>query len=72
MKKFYRSTTDRKLSGVCGGLAQYLGVDTTLVRVVTVLAVLFTGIFPIVIAYLLMAILAPVRPDPARDVVSEQ
>ena len=40
-RKLYRSRTDRKLAGVCGGLAQYLNTDATLIRVLfVVLAVL--------------------------------
>jgi len=40
-RKLYRSKTDRKLAGVCGGLAQYFNVDATLIRVLfIVLAVL--------------------------------
>lgn len=35
MKKLYKSSTDRKIAGVCGGIAEYLGVDSTLVRIVT-------------------------------------
>lgn len=38
-----RSTTDRKISGVAGGLAQYLGMDPTLVRVLWVLAIAIPG-----------------------------
>ena len=32
-KKLYRSRTDVKISGVCGGIAEYLGIDSTIVRV---------------------------------------
>jgi phage shock protein C len=40
-RKLYRSRTDRKLAGVCGGLAQYFNLDATLIRVLfIVLAVL--------------------------------
>jgi phage shock protein C len=40
-RKLYRSKTDRKLAGVCGGLAQYFNIDATLIRVLfVVLAVL--------------------------------
>lgn len=34
MKKLYKSSMDRKIAGVCGGIAEYLGVDSTLVRIV--------------------------------------
>lgn len=60
-KKLYRSRTDRMVAGVCGGLAEYLDIDPTLVRVGVVLIALVTqgGIF---IAYLVMAIVVPESP----------
>lgn len=64
-KRLLRSATDRKISGVCGGLAEYLDVDSTVVRLVWVLVVVFTGIFPGVIAYLLAWIIMPEAPLPA-------
>ena len=33
-KKLYRSATDKKLAGVCGGLAKYLNIDVTIIRVI--------------------------------------
>ena len=42
-KKLYRSTTDKKIAGVCGGFAQYFDVDPTLVRVLLVLFCLLGG-----------------------------
>ena len=41
MKRLYRSETDRMLAGVCGGLADYLSVDATLIRLIWALVVLF-------------------------------
>lgn len=41
-KKLYRSKTDKKISGVCGGLAEYLAVDSTIIRILTVVAGLFS------------------------------
>ncbi|CAI6086005.1 PspC domain-containing protein [Cohnella sp. JJ-181] len=43
MRKLYRSTRDRKLFGVCGGLADYLGVDATLLRILLVIVTVFSG-----------------------------
>ncbi len=56
MRKLYKSRYDRKICGVCGGIAEYLGVDSTLVRIITVLLVAFAGmsIWIYVIAALLM------------------
>lgn len=56
-KKLERSTTDKMLGGVCGGLAEYLGVDATIVRIVSAAIILFTGVGPI--AYILAWILIP-------------
>ena len=33
-KKLYRSTSDKKICGVCGGIAKYLGIDPTIVRLI--------------------------------------
>jgi phage shock protein C len=60
-RKLYRSRTNRKLAGVCGGLAQYFNLDATLVRVLfIVLAVL--GASGLVI-YLAMWIIVPNEPQ---------
>ena len=43
-KKLFKSDTDKMLSGVCGGLAEYLGWDTSLVRLGVVVLTLCTGL----------------------------
>jgi phage shock protein C len=57
-KQLTRSTSNRMLSGVCAGLGEYLGIDPTIVRLLTVLA-FFTGFGGIAIVYLVMAIVVP-------------
>ncbi len=52
-----RSRTDRYLGGVCGGVASYLNMDATLVRILTVVITIFTGV-PVV-AYLVALFLMP-------------
>ena len=52
-----RSTTDRKIAGVSGGLASYLGVDPLLIRIGFVVAALTTGVG--LIAYAAMMVLLP-------------
>ena len=42
-KKLYRSRTDKTICGVCGGLAKYLNMDVTVVRLLAVLLTLFVG-----------------------------
>jgi phage shock protein PspC (stress-responsive transcriptional regulator) len=56
-RKLYRSRTDRKIWGVCGGLAKYFDIDPTIVRVVAV-ASLFAGSLGFWI-YIIMAIVVP-------------
>lgn len=57
-KQFKRSLNDRMLAGVCGGLAQYLGLDPSLVRIVYAILTVFTA-FAGVIIYILMWIIVP-------------
>ncbi len=43
-KTLYRPTDDRVLAGVCGGMARYFGLSSTLLRIVTLLLILFGGL----------------------------
>jgi len=54
-KQLTRSTSNRMLAGVCAGLGEYLGIDPTIIRLLTVLA-FFTGFGGIALVYLIMAI----------------
>jgi phage shock protein PspC (stress-responsive transcriptional regulator) len=57
-KRLYRTRDDQMVAGVCGGLARYLGVDPTLVRVVAVIALVFA--FPAaVVGYVLAWAIMP-------------
>ena len=56
-KKLFRSKKNRKLAGVCGGLAAYTNTDPTVVRIVYLLLFLFCGVG--LLAYLLMWLLMP-------------
>lgn len=58
MKKLHLST-DKKLSGVCGGIAEYFSIDPTVVRVAWVLVTVLSGFFPGIIAYIAAAIIIP-------------
>jgi len=59
-KKLYRSRTSKTIAGVCGGLAEYLNMDPTIVRVLWVL-LSFWG--PGLIAYIIMACIIPEAPE---------
>lgn len=56
-KKLYRSRYDRKISGICGGLADYLNSDPTLIRVLAVGSVLFSGGLALVLYVIAWAII---------------
>lgn len=59
-KRLHRSATDSKLAGVCGGLAEYWDVDSTVVRLVWVLLVIFPVPFvPAILGYLVAWIVIP-------------
>ena len=60
-KKLYRSRTDKKICGVCGGLAKYLNMDPTIVRLLVVLLTLFVG--GGLIAYIICALIMPEEPE---------
>jgi phage shock protein C len=59
-RKLYRSKTNRKLAGVCGGLAQYLNVDATVIRGALVLLAVLGGSG--LVLYLAMWIIVPDEP----------
>ncbi len=68
-KRLTRSRTDRMIGGVCGGLAEYLNMDATLMRVLVVVIALFTAAFPVAIIYLiLMAVIPDQQPGPPPSV----
>ena len=56
MKKLYKSQIDKKICGVCGGIAEYFGIDSTIVRLAWVLlsACFGSGIIVYIIAALVM------------------
>lgn len=60
-KKLYRSETDRKIAGVCGGLGEYTGVDSTIWRLIFIFLALPGGL-PGIIPYLLMWVIVPKKP----------
>lgn len=59
-KRLVRSTNDRKIAGVCAGIADYFDIDTTLVRVLWLLATLVPG--PNILAYIILWIAVPEGP----------
>lgn len=65
-KRLFRLTYDKKIAGICAGVARYLNVDVTLVRILTVAIVCVTGFVPGAIAYLLAWAIMPVDDGVSR------
>ena len=61
MKKLYLSSTEKKIGGVCGGIAEYFDIDPTFVRLLFILGGLLGGFT--IIAYLALWIISPRRPN---------
>ena len=59
MKKIYKSRTDKKIFGLCGGIAAALEVDSTLVRCIWIVGTCFSGIFLGIIVYAIVAFCLP-------------
>ena len=64
-KKLYRNTSNKMIAGVCSGLAEYISIDPTIVRLIWALIALSgAGI----LAYLIAAIIIPEKPSDIIDV----
>lgn len=73
-KRLYRSTKDKQVSGVCGGVAEYFKMDPTIVRIVFVIIAL-SSLGTALIAYLITSIVVPEMPsdyvpDESEDEIS--
>jgi len=63
MKRLYRSETDVKIAGVCGGIAEVFWIDPTVVRLVVVIAALATVVVPFVVGYLVAWWIVPTKSE---------
>lgn len=61
MKRVYRSTDNRIVAGICGGLGEYFDVDPVLVRLLYLLLTVFTGVVPGLIGYIIAMLIVPER-----------
>ncbi|MFQ5584501.1 MAG: PspC domain-containing protein [Calditrichia bacterium] len=59
MKRFYRSTKDQKIAGICGGLGEVFNIDSNIIRLLLILATLVSGFFPFVLTYIIAWIILP-------------
>ena len=68
-RHLYRSRKNRSIAGVCGGLAEYLGADVTLLRLVTLFMILFGGLS--IWAYIILWVVIPEEPV-AKNTIFEK
>jgi phage shock protein C len=59
MKRLTLSTTNKKLTGLCGGIAEYAGIDATVVRLIVLVGTLLTGILPGLFVYAAASVIVP-------------
>ena len=64
-KRMYRSSTNKILCGMCGGIAEYFGVDPTVVRAIYVILTFCTA-FSGALAYLILLLIIPERRNQIR------
>lgn len=62
-KKIYRLQSNKMIGGVCAGLAEYLDIDSTLIRLLFVALSLLTAIFPMLVFYVIAWIIVPVKEE---------
>ena len=61
-KNLFRSKTNRKISGVCGGLGEYLNIDPTIIRIAWILVSILSGVILGIIVYFVFALIIPEKP----------
>lgn len=66
MQKKLTKSKDKVFLGVCGGIADYLGVDPTMIRLIAVVLITCTGFFPLTIIYLVAAVIMPDYQEPSK------
>lgn len=59
-KRLYRSTKDRMIAGICGGLGEYFNVDPTIIRIIFVIFLICGG--AAILVYIVMWIVVPPHP----------
>ncbi|MBZ9607148.1 PspC domain-containing protein [Clostridium estertheticum] len=64
-KKLYKSTTDKQIDGVCGGIAEYFDIDATVIRLAWVLLTLIYGIG--ILFYIICCVVLPVNNNTHYD-----
>jgi phage shock protein C len=64
MKKLHLSKTDKKINGLCGGIAEYFNIDSSVVRLAVIFVSLITALVPAIITYAIAGMIIPHKGDP--------
>ena len=62
-KRLYKSSTDKKLDGVCAGIAEYFNIDPTLVRLGYAAVTIFSALILGTVAYIVASMIIPRKPE---------
>ncbi len=71
-KELYRDTANGKISGVCAGLANYLGAEVWLIRILVISAALLGGSFLVLLAYVAMTLMLEKQPENYVEAIKTQ
>jgi len=63
MKRLYKSNKNKIFAGVVGGIGEYFNIDPVVLRVLWVFLIVFTGLAPGIIVYLLAMVVMPIDPN---------
>lgn len=67
MRKLYRSRSNKKIAGVLAGLGDYWKIDPTIIRLIFIILLFLTAVLPLLIAYIIAAIVIPLQPASYSD-----
>ena len=71
MKRLYRSNTNKIVAGIVGGIGEYFGLDPALLRVVWILILVFTGVVPGLLVYIIAILIIPRKPPHVAGIRQE-
>ena len=63
MRRLYLSVKDKKIAGVCGGIAETYNLDPSLIRLGLVLLCVLTWVLPVIVTYIVAWIIIPEKPQ---------
>jgi phage shock protein C len=66
MQRIYRSETDKKIGGICGGFGEMYAIDPTILRLIVIFVALATGVLPVLITYIVGWIVIPKKSEVER------